>query len=152
MQTTTQFSVFLINKPGILAQIVSAIAEAKVNLIALTIVDSQEHGVLRLVGDNHEKLRAVLQALNLSVLETEVLTLELPNRPGSLASVLATLARAHVNIQYAYVTAGTPTGRTTGILKVDNLIKASKVLGDRPKRDAKRSTVKKHAGRQPRYG
>ena len=147
MESTTQFSIFLINKPGVLARVVAAIGDAKVNLVALTLVDAQEHGVLRLVGNDPVRLGELLGRLNLPVHETEVLTVDLPNRPGALASVLGTLASAHVNIEYAYVTAGAPGGRTTGILKVDNLIKANKVLGDKPQYDAKRTTVKKRTGR-----
>jgi hypothetical protein len=132
MQIVTQFSVFLINKPGVLAQVVGAIAQAKINVVALTIVDAHEHGVLRLVGDNPDPLRQVLRQLNLPMHETAVLSIELPNRPGALAGVVVSLAAEHLNIEYAYVTAGAPGGRTTGILKVDNLPKAQKVLKAKP--------------------
>ena len=51
VKTLNQFSVFLVNKPGVLAQVTGALAEAKINLIAMTLVDSQEHGVLRMVTE-----------------------------------------------------------------------------------------------------
>ena len=148
MQTTTQFGVFFVNKPGVLARVIGAIAEAKVNLVALTIVDAQEHGVLRLVSDDPAGLRRVLGKLNLPMHETKVLTVELPNRPGALASILTRLADEHVNIQYAYVTAGASGGKTVGILKVDNLVKAARLLSAKPQRDAKRSTVRARPTRQ----
>ena len=148
MQSTTQFGVFFVNKPGVLAQVIDAIAEAKVNLVALTIVDAQEHGVLRLVSDDSDELRKVLGTLNLPTHETKVLRVDLPNHPGALASILTRLADEHVNIQYAYVTAGGTGGKTTAVLKVDNLVKAGKVLQARPQRDAKRTTVKSRGSRR----
>ena len=147
MQALTQFSVFLVNKPGVLAQVIEAVAEAKINIVALTIVDSQEHGVLRIVGADAEALRNILRSLNLPTTETQVLAAELPNRPGALASALRRLADAHVNINYAYVTSGSPSGKTMGILKVSSLTKAMKLLSATPARDAKRTTVKKRRGR-----
>ena len=134
MQIVTQFSVFLINKPGVLAQIVSALAAAHINVQALTIVDSHEHGVLRIVGDQPESLRAALTKLNLPTHETDVLSVELANRAGALAAVLQTLAEEHINIDYAYVTAGAPGGKTTGILHVNPLARATKVLEAKFKR------------------
>lgn len=148
MQHAAQFSVFLVNQPGVLAKVISAIAEARVNIIALTIVDSQEHGVLRIVGQDPARMRKVLGALNLPIHEASVLSADLPNRPGALAGLLSQLAEQHVNIDYAYVTSGSPGGRTTAILKVDQPKKAEKLLTRKTKRDSKRSTVKSRASRK----
>ena len=134
MQIVTQFSVFLINNPGVLAQVVGAFAEARVNVMALTLVDSREHGVLRVVADEANRLRSVLKKLNLPMHETQVLAVELANHAGALAGVLETLAKEHIDIHYAYVTAGAPGGKTTGILHVDLLGRAVKVLEARAKR------------------
>src|SRR2546423_2841045 len=123
-----QFSVFLVNKPGVLAQVTSALAEAKVNLVAVTLVDSQEHGVLRMVAERPDQTRDVLKKLNLPMTETEVLCVDLPNRPGALADVATQLGREHININYAYVTSGAPGGRTTGVFKVADQAKALHVL------------------------
>ena len=147
MTTAIQFSVFLINKPGILSQVIDTIAHAKVNLKALTIVDSSDHGVLRLVCDSPDILREVLTKLNLHVHETEVVLLELANKSGALASALGRLSEHKVAIEYAYVTAGAPGGKTTGILKVDHVKKAEKVLESKPHREEKRSTVKMAIGK-----
>jgi len=128
IRTLTQFSVFLVNKPGVLAQVTRALADEKVNVIAMTLVDSQEHGVLRLVGANAESARLVLAKLNLPMTETDVLCLDLSNRPGALADVAGLLGTNHVNINYAYCTSGAPGGRTTGIFKVADPAKAMRVL------------------------
>src|SRR6266850_5892951 len=101
LKTSTQFSVFLVNKPGVLAQVTGALAAEKINLLAMTLVDSQEHGVLRMVIENPADARAVLKKLNLPMTETEVLCVDLPNRPGALADVATLLGKNHININYA---------------------------------------------------
>jgi hypothetical protein len=128
IRSEIQFSVFLVNKPGVLAQVTRALADEKVNVIALTLVDSQEHGVLRIVAANPDTARRVLTKLNLPMTETDVLCLDLSNRPGALADVAGTLGEHHVNINYAYCTSGAPGGRTTGIFKVADPAKATKAL------------------------
>jgi len=128
IRTEIQFSLFLVNKPGVLAQITKALAAQKVNIVAMTLVDSQEHGVLRVVSDDANKTRQVLAQLNLPMNETEVLCLELSNQPGSLADVATLLGQNHININYAYCTGGAPGGKTSGILKVADLNKARHVL------------------------
>ena len=124
----TQFSVFLVNKPGVLAQVTQALAESKINIVAMTLVDSQEHGVLRLVAQDAPAARKTLTALNLPMTETEVICLELSNHPGALADVATLLGKNHININYAYCTSGAPGGKTTGIFKVADHAKATKLL------------------------
>jgi hypothetical protein len=124
-----QFSVFLVNKPGILAQVTQALADEKVNIVAMTLVDSQEHGVLRLVGEEPRIARAVLTKLNLPMTETEVLCVDLPNQAGALAEVATVLGKNHININYAYCTSGAPGGRTTGVFKTGDQAKAQHLLG-----------------------
>ena len=128
VRSETQFSVFLVNKPGVLAQVTRALASAKINIVAMTLVDSQEHGVLRVVAENPTATRDVLTKLNLPMTETEVLCLDLSNDPGALADVAQLLGANHVNINYAYCTSGARGGRTTGIFKVADPSKAYKLL------------------------
>ena len=127
-RTDTQFSIFLVNKPGVLAQVTGALGDAKLNILAMTLVDSQEHGVLRVVTEDPATARQVLTRLNLPMTETEVLCLDLSNRPGALGDVATVLGQHHVNINYAYCTSGAPGGRTTGIFKVADVKKAMHVL------------------------
>jgi hypothetical protein len=123
-----QFSIFLVNKPGVLAQVTRAISDAKLNVLAMTLVDSQEHGVLRVVVNDAPAARQVLTKLNLPMTETEILCLDLSNRPGALADIATLLGEHHININYAYCTGGAPGGRTTGIFKVADPKKAIHVL------------------------
>lgn len=128
VRTQVQFSVFLVNKPGVLAQVTRALADEKVNLSAVTLVDSQEHGVLRMVPEDEARARAVLTKLNYPMTETDVLCLELSNHPGALADVANLLGQNHVNINYAYCTSGAPGGHTTGVFKVADIGKATRLL------------------------
>lgn len=128
MHLDTQFSIFMVNKPGVLSRILLALAAAKVNIVAMTMMDSMEHGVMRLVGTGTPKIREVLNRLNLQFSETDVLCINLPNKAGAFADVTEKLSTAHINISYAYCTAGAKGGRTTGILKVADVKKAMKVL------------------------
>jgi hypothetical protein len=128
VRNSTQFSVFLVNKPGILAQVTRALADEKINLVAMTLVDSQEHGVLRLVAHDPNAARAVLARLNLPMTETEVLCVDLPNQAGALADVATVLGQNHININYAYCTSGAPGGRTTGVFKTGDHAKAEHLL------------------------
>lgn len=128
MHLDTQFSIFMVNKPGVLAKTLNELAREKINIIALTMMDSAEHGVMRLVGSSSAKIHDVLKRLNMQYNETEVLCITLSNKAGALADVAGKLAAEHINISYAYVTAGARGGRTTGILKVADVKKAMKVL------------------------
>ncbi|MFA6187299.1 MAG: ACT domain-containing protein [Phycisphaerae bacterium] len=130
MNIEKQFSIFMVNKPGVLAQIFAEFAHAKVNVSALTVMDSVEHGVLRVVCESAATMRDVLSHLNMQFDETEVLCATLPNRPGAFAAVAEKLAKAHINIAYAYCTAGAKGGKTTAILKVADISKAMKILKD----------------------
>jgi hypothetical protein len=149
MYIETQFSVFMVNKPGVLGQLFDKIADAKVNIIALTVMDSVEHGVLRIVATSHEKIRKVLTHLNVQYSESAVLCVNLPNKSGAFADVANKLAHAHINISYAYCTAGARGGRTTSILKVADVKKAMKILESKaPKPSAKKKTVKRSPKRR----
>ena len=130
MQSAKQISVFLENKPGRLANVLLALAREKVNLTALTVMDSHEHSVLRFVTNDLAKTYQVLRALNTPYTETEVLVVELRNQPGALAHVCEVLAAEHVNIEYAYCSSGGRNGRVYGIFKVSNSEKAMRALGE----------------------
>ena len=148
MHIETQFSIFMTNKPGILANILAELAKARINILALTVMDSVEHGVLRVVGTSRENMRKLLAGQNLTFNETDVLCVNLPNKAGAFADVAQKLARSHINISYAYCTAGARGGRTTGILKVANVKKAMKVLKGSVKKTAKPITKRVPAKRK----
>lgn len=139
MQRNVQFSVFLVNKPGVLSQIFREMAKAKVNIEAVAMMDSMEHGVLRFTVDDAPPTRAALQRLNIPFTEAEVLEVSLPNRPGAVADICERLAGAHINVGYLYCTSGALPGKTNVVLKVPDIKKAIKVLenGKAPRRELK---------------
>lgn len=128
MESLTQFSVFLINKPGVLAQVCRELGKAKVNIVALAMMDAVEHGVLRVIVADPERSRTVLKKLNIPMTETDVLCVPMSNKPGALADVCERLSLGHVVISYMYCTTGAAGGKALGIFKVPDIKKAIKVI------------------------
>jgi len=104
-------------------------------------MDSVEHGVMRIVFTTPQKAKQVLSKLNMGHNETEVLCVNLDNKAGALATVAEKLAKNHINISYAYCTAGAKGGRTTGVLKVADVKKAMRILQQNHKKDSKSKPV-----------
>lgn len=141
MHIARQFSIFMVNKPGVMARVLGEFAQAKINIIAITMMDSMEHGVMRVVFAAPERARRVLTDLNMTFNEADVLCVTLTNKSGALATVAEKLARNHINISYAYCTAGAKGGKTSGILKVTNVEKAMKLLEYTQKKSSKSHPV-----------
>lgn len=139
MERCVQFSIFLVNKPGVLTQIFRELAKGKVNITNIAMMDSMEHGVLRMIVDNPAAARPVLAKLNIPMAETDVLAVTLPNRPGAAADLCERLADAHITISYMYCTGGAVGGKTVVVLKVPDIKKAVKVIegGKNTRRDMK---------------
>ncbi|MBN2312607.1 MAG: ACT domain-containing protein [Sedimentisphaerales bacterium] len=146
MYVAKQFSIFMVNKPGVLARMLGEFAEAKLNITAITMMDTVEQGVMRVVFANPEKAEHILKKLDMPYNETSVLCVTLTNQSGALATVAEKLSLGHINISYAYCTAGAKGGRTTGILKVANVQKAMKILQEG---SAKKKTKSQPQVRRP---
>jgi hypothetical protein len=114
-----------------------------------------EQGVLRFVADDLAKTTRVLKELGAPHTETEVVIVELRNQPGALAQVCEVLGTGHVNIEYAYCSAGGRSGKTTAVLKVANTEKAVRLLGQgargAPRRRPKPRPVRDQRTYQPRW-
>jgi hypothetical protein len=141
MDIVRQFSIFMVNKPGVLAHVLSEFARAKVNIVAMTMVDSAEHGVMRVVFGSAKKATELVKTLNMQYSEADVLRVNLANKSGALAAVAEKLAKNHINISYAYCTAGAKGGRTTGILKVADVKKAMRILESNSRKKNKSQPV-----------
>ena len=150
MNVATQFSIFMVNKPGVLAQVLGEFAQAKINIIAMTMMDSVEHGVMRVIFETPKEAREVLAQLNMPCNETDVLCVELDNKPGALAAVAERLAKNHINISYAYCTAGARGGRTTGVLKVADVKKAIRLLEQGHQKNSKSQPMLRRSHTSPR--
>jgi hypothetical protein len=133
-KSAPQLSVFLVNKPGVLAQICQRLAADKVHICGMSMMDATEHGVLRLVVDDTQRARDSLAVIGVPTSMTNVLLSPLPNRPDALADVVERLAEAHITVHYAYLSTAERGGKTLGIFKVSNLNRAVQVLSERTPR------------------
>jgi hypothetical protein len=97
-----QVSVFLENKSGRLYEACKCLADAQVNIRALSIAETADYGVLRLIVNDPEKAMQVMSENRFTVSETDVIAVEVPDDPGGLAGVLSPLYEANVNIEYIY--------------------------------------------------
>jgi hypothetical protein len=128
MQITKQLAIFLDNRPGMLARVADALAEAKINVYAITTSDTVDHSVIRLVVSDYRRALHVFEEHGTLVVEDDVLMVEGSNKPGEMAHIARKLAKAKINIEYCY--SATPPDAKTGllILRVSNPTKALKVL------------------------
>lgn len=128
MQITKQLAIFLDNRPGTLARVADALAEAKINIYAITTSDTVDHSVIRLVVSDYRRALHVFEAHGALVVDDDVVMLEGSNKPGEMASIARRLADAKINIEYCY--SATPPEAKKGlmILRVSNPAKAMKVL------------------------
>jgi hypothetical protein len=97
-----QLTVFLENSPGRLAELTRALGSAGVNMRALMVADTAEFGVVRIICDRPEVARDALEAAGFGVSVTNVIAVEMPDRPGGLADVLEIIGSAGANVEYAY--------------------------------------------------
>jgi hypothetical protein len=128
MEIAKQLSVFLANKPGTLAKVCEELAQAKVNIFALTISDTADHSVVRMVVSDHEKALQIFEERGVLAVESKVLLIENDNKPGSLAHISKVLAKAKINIEYAYLATSPGAKKGLLVMRVDDTKRALKVL------------------------
>lgn len=131
METTKQLSVSLINKPGHLANMLSALNKEKIGFRALSVMDSGERGKVRFVPDDAKAAAEVLRKADIQFEKADVLLVEVPNQPGGFRKICERLASEHLNIDYAYCsfdTGGKVKGSVMAVIRVNNLTKAQRVL------------------------
>jgi len=97
-----QLSVFLENKPGQLREACEVLTKARINLVTLSLADTAQFGILRLIIQDWQKAKTVLEKAGCVVKVTEVLAIEVADRPGGLAQILEIVDRAGLNIEYMY--------------------------------------------------
>jgi hypothetical protein len=128
MKRTKQLSVSLENKPGRLAHVCRCLAERKINIIALTVVETSEQGILRLVVDKPAEAAKMLKECPMTFTQTDVLLVELPNKVGVVASMAEKLAAKRINLKFIYGSTGKGTGKTNIVLAASNLKTVQKAL------------------------
>jgi len=129
--TVTQFSVFLENRVGRLLQVVRAFQGSKVKIVGLSISDSADCCIIRMMLSHPEQGREILELEELPFAENELLVCELPAGPQSLTEMCMGLLQAEINIHYAYPLIVHPHGRAAVALHVDNVEQASANLRDK---------------------
>ena len=127
-----QLSIFLENRPGGLAKICGTLAETSINILAMTVHDTVDHAIVRLIADRPVKALLILEQLGLYILESDVVVLDLDNKQGALADVARKLARADINIEYAYCTATNHQGLGSLVLKTDETDRTLELLNEVP--------------------
>ena len=128
MEITTQLALFLANKPGTLAAVCDALAAEKINIFGLTISDTVDHAVVRMVVSDYKRALSIFEEHGTLVLENEVLMLEHDNQPGTLSKIAKKLAAENVNIEYAYLATAPTAEKGVLIFRPDNLRRAFEIL------------------------
>jgi hypothetical protein len=123
-----QISIFLENKSGRLATVTKLLADHNFNIRALSIADTSDFGILRLIVNDPNRAYQVLKNAGFTVSETEVLAVEIPDRPGGLAGVLDLLHKAGTNVEYLYAFVSKSAENALVLLKVENLEQAVAAL------------------------
>ena len=123
-----QLSVFVENKSGRLAEITEAIAKAGVDIRALTIADTRDFGILRLIVDDPRKAEDVLREAGMTVSITSVLMMGLSDRPGEFAKAMRVLADNAISVEYMYAIVSKDSGKASIIIRTDELERGIEVL------------------------
>jgi hypothetical protein len=123
-----QISVFLENKSGRLADVAGVLAEAGINIRALSLADTTDFGILRLIVNDTVKAKEVLKDHGFTVGRTEVIAVEVSDRPGGLAHILNSMRDASINVEYMYAFVQKTGGNAVIIFRFDVLEKAIDVL------------------------
>lgn len=126
MAIMKQLSIFLKNKPGVLGRLCEEFSTHKINILGLSVSDTVDHAVVRMLCSDPNKAAAVLGEAGVLVVETDVVVVDLPDKPGVLASVSKKLAKKKINIEYAYGTTEGASGKL--VMRVSDCKKAEKVL------------------------
>ena len=125
-----QLSVFSENKAGMLADVTAMLADAEIDIEALTIADTAEFGVLRFIVDQPKKAVAVLKLEGFVASLTPVIALRMDNKPGSLARIARSLGDADISIEYLYACVARETDSAFVILRVEDIDAAVTLLTD----------------------
>ena len=123
-----QFSIFLENRVGALAEICKLISARSINLLAICAIDTVEEAVLRIVAADEAATLGILREAGFRTVETEVFLVELDNVPGATGSMATQLANAGVNIDYIYASCHPSAGKAYLVLRTHQVAEAGKIL------------------------
>ena len=130
MEIALQLSVFLTNEPGALAEVCDVLAQADINIFALTVSDTTDHSVVRMVVSDPKRALFLLGEGGVLVIENNVLLLENANKPGAFGEMAGRLGKAGINIEYAYLATSPTSERGLTVVRVSDTEKAAQILAD----------------------
>jgi len=123
-----QLSVFLENKAGRLAEVTGILSQAAINIRALSLADTSDFGVLRLIVNDTHKAKEALKSKGFTVGETEVVAVEVPDKPGGLHNILEIMQKSDMNVEYMYAFVQQSGNNAVMIFRFENVAQAVKVL------------------------
>lgn len=123
-----QISVFVENKKGRLAKITELLAQSGIDLIALSIADTANFGIMRCIVNDTDKAMNLLKQNGFTASTTDVIVAEVADRPGGLAAVLKFLDDSGISIEYLYSSVRTPSKNAVIIFRVEDVTKGADVL------------------------
>jgi hypothetical protein len=125
-----ELTVTLENRPGVLADLCAHLADHRISIRAIAVVDGTHSGGVRLVVDKPDVAKAVLAKAGVTCTSTTCLALEMPNNPGGFAGIAKILSLAGINIDYIYASALPETGKALGIFHVPQVERALQLKWD----------------------
>jgi len=128
MKTIEQISIFIENTKGRLAEVCGLLGEKNINIKALTIAESPEFGILRVVLDNASQAKSILKEHGFIATSAQVVAVEVSDTPGGLAKALKVLADNDINLEYMYGFVEKTSEKALMVFKLDNVEKAIDVL------------------------
>ncbi len=123
-----QISVFLENKSGRIADVTKTLSDANVNIRALSMADTSDFGVLRLIVDDNKKAEEALKQNSFTMSKTFVVAVEVEDKPGGLHKIMGLLHKAYLNVEYMYAFVHPKTSNAVMIFKFEKLEKAVEML------------------------
>lgn len=126
-----QISVFLENKAGRLWELTEDLRDKGLNIRALSLADTTDFGILRIIVNDPELAFYTLKESGYSVAETEVLAVEIPDRPGGLAEILEILTLAGINVEYMYAFVEKKEGNAAVVIRVEDLDGSIRILEEK---------------------
>jgi len=126
-----QISVFLENTTGRLSEVTKTLASAQVNLRAISIADTADFGILRIIVDKTEKAVDALITAGFTTRQTDVVAVEIEDKPGSLSDLMEVFQNTQVNIEYLYASLEGQVGKAVVIFKLEDHEKGQKILNEK---------------------
>ena len=123
-----QISIFIENKPGRLAEITDIIAKNNINLRALSIADTANFGILRIIAEEASKAEKILKDNGIAVSITSVISICVQDRPGGLAEILKKLAEHNIDVGYMYAFVSKQSGEAYVIMRIEEDFRAMEIL------------------------